>query len=327
MNVLIVALPYHHYTDAIAQEFERAGHRVALHSVQPRDFATKALRNLSPARWQKRLTAHHERVLRAEAGKHYDLVLFIQVHQVERPMFERFRREFSGARFVLYNWDSIDNHDYRPYIPDFDAVFTFDPADAARENLHYLPLFCVRDFQALRKDREQARKIYLVGNLVNLARYDAIRTFADFCAGRGMEFDTHLAATPPILLSLLRSGRSIRGVKRGAIGHQAFIDMLETSAATFDFANHRQTGYTMRVIENLCAGKKIITNNPRVAGEPFFSPDRFFVYRGDDFAGVEEFLDTPLERPEENFPAYHIQAFVDHLIRGEGHELPGAPTR
>ena len=81
----------------------------------------------------------------------------------------------------------------------------------------------------------------------------------------------------------------------------------------------------MRVIENLCAGMKIITNNPRVRDEHFYSPDRFHVYEGLDFTGVREFLDSPLADPEADFPEYHVQTFVQHLLRGTGHALPGAP--
>lgn len=322
MNILMIALPYHRYTGQIAEELRGMGHVVNLHDIQPRDAFTKGLRNISPKLWQARLDRHHRAILEAEGGRDYDLVLFIQVHQMRREMLEAFREEFSAARFHLYNWDSIDNHDYRPYIELFDSVLTFDPDDAAQERIEYLPLFCLREFQNLRKGDESLDSIYFVGNLVKISRYTAFRTFMEYCEAQGIRLRSHLASTPPVMLKLLRSGQWPRGLSGKAIDHDDFIEMMEKSSATFDFANHHQSGYTMRIIENLCAGKKIVTNNDRVTSESFYSPDRFHVYQDLDFDGVKSFLEIPLVNPELDFPEYHIQAFVRHLLEGKGHDLP-----
>jgi hypothetical protein len=265
---------------------------------------------------------HHQAILETERGREYDLVLFIQVHQMRREILKAFRSEFGAAKFHLYNWDSIDNHDYRPYIDLFDSVLTFDPVDAARERVEYLPLFCLRGFQNLDKIEQQEKSVYFVGNLGKISRYAAFRSFMDYCNRQGIRLRSHLVSTPPILLKVLRGGYWPRGLTYKSIDHDEFIDMMERSTATFDFANHKQSGYTMRVIENLCAGKKIITNNTRVLHEKFYSPDRFFVYKDLDFDGVKAFLDVPLSNPDLNFPEYHIQAFARHLVEGKGHDLP-----
>jgi hypothetical protein len=322
MNILMIALPYHSYTMQIAEELRNAGHAVNLHDIQPRDILTKSLRNISPRLWQARMDQHHRAILEEERGRDYDLVLFIQVHQMRRDMLEAFRAEFGAAKFHLYNWDSIDNHDYRPYVDLFDSVLTFDPDDALREDIEYLPLFCLREFQGLRKVDQHEKAVYFVGNLVKISRYAAFRSFMDYCERNEVRLRSHLKSTPPVLIKLLRSGHWPRGVAYDSIDRGDFISMMERSLATFDFANHQQSGYTMRVIENLCAGKKIITNNARVLGEKFYSPDRFHVFQDLDFEGVKAFLDVPLSDPELDFPEYHIQAFARHLVEGKGHDLP-----
>lgn len=322
LRILMVALPYHHYTSSIAAEMRHMGHDVVLHDIQPRDTVTKALRKLSPRQWQVRINQHHQRILMSERGKRFDQVIFIQVHQMEPSTFSRFRESFPDSRFVLYNWDSISNHDYRPYIGGFNQVLTFDPDDARDLGVGYLPLFCLRDFQGLARRCQDRGQVYFVGNLGKLPRYEAFRAFKRYCAGEGVPLRSHLAVTPPVWLQLVRAGGNPKDVALGSIDRSSFIDMMETSVATFDFANHAQSGYTMRVIENLCAGKKIITANPRVKQESFYSPDRFFVFESLDFEGVADFVRTPLCYPEADFPDYHIQSFVGHLLEGQGHALP-----
>ena len=325
MNILMVALHYHDYTRAIADEFERMGHTVSLHDIQPRSLAWKALSTLSRPMWEKALHRHHASILRAEQGKAYDLVLFIQVHQLRLPQLDAFRDAFPAARFALYNWDSIDNHDYRPYADRFDDIYTFDQGDAAEYGYKYLPLFCLRQFQFEEDPREADKGVYFVGNLVKIPRYLMIAEFRDYCEQRGIPFKTHLATTPPVKAALVKAGHVPRGLASGPIAKEDFIAMMKSVSATFDFANHHQTGYTMRVIENLCARRKIITSNAGVKRESFYSPDRFHVFEeGDGFEGVEKFLDTPLAEPERMFPEYHVQTFAKHLIDGTSHPNPQA---
>jgi hypothetical protein len=90
--------------------------------------------------------------------------------------------------------------------------------------------------------------------------------------------------------------------------------MVERSTTVFDFANHRQSGYTMRIFENLCAGKKIITNAARIRREPFYSADRIHVFEGRDFSGVKEFVQRDLAEPGLRFEQFHVQSFVRTLL-------------
>jgi len=322
MNILLIALHYHDYTAQIAAELRALGHRVSVHDIQPRDVLMKALRVTSPLRWQARLDAHHGAILKLETGKTYDVVMFVQVHQMRREMLDQFRENFTSARFILYNWDAITQHDYRPYLDAFDVVATFDPDDARRYDLLYLPLFCVRDFQRLERRQQNHRGVYFIGNIVNPARYEAVRQFSDYCSSENIPLKTWLACSPIVQLRLIRSGIMPRGVSTGSVSKSRFVAMIETSTAVFDFANHHQSGYTMRVIENLCAGKKIITNNARVEHESFYSPDRVHVFTGTSFAGVSEFLQQPLDQPDEDFVQFHVQNFVQHLLDARGHALP-----
>ncbi len=81
----------------------------------------------------------------------------------------------------------------------------------------------------------------------------------------------------------------------------------------------------MRAVENLCAGKKIITNNPRILAEPFHAPDRVLIpdrvlpdraliVDGADFGAVPAFLDRALTDPDARFAALHIQSFLRQLL-------------
>jgi hypothetical protein len=313
-KLLLIGLRYHDYTAAIIDEISRQGYQVTYHEIQPRTLYLKALKVLSEAAWQSRIDAHHRDILERERGNRHDYVLFIQAHQFSEANLRALREQQRQAHFVLYNWDAVTTHDYRPHVKSFDRAYTFDPDDARELGIGYLPLFCMRAFQDLRQLDQHERGVYFVGNIVSVQRYEALVAFKRYCADQGIRLRSYMACTPRVYMRLLRAGYLATDVSLRSIAQHEFIDMIERSTTVFDFANHRQAGYTMRVVENLCAGKKIITSNPRVRDEPFYTEDRFLVFEGLDFSAVRDFVARDLDDPGRRFEQFHVQAFVRALL-------------
>ena len=313
-KILLIGLNYHSYTTEIVLALRAQGHEVHFHDIQPGKPWLKVLRKFAPARYPATLDRYHRSILAAEQGWRADLVLFIQVHQMAQATLTALRQAQPAAEFVLYNWDAVSNHDYRPFLHHFQRVYTFDPQDAQALGLQYLPLFCIPAFLGLQRRDASGRAVYTVGNIVNPKRYEAIHAFKRHCAAQGIGFRPFMVGSTHALTLLLRGGHLPLDVSLRSIPQAEFIRLIETSSAVFDFANHHQVGYTMRTIENLCAGKKIITNNPAIRTEPFYSDDRIHVFDGLDFSGVQAFLARPLRDPEADFPAFHLSSFVRRLV-------------
>ncbi|GLH74273.1 hypothetical protein GETHLI_27750 [Geothrix limicola] len=325
-SVLFIGLDYHHYTRAILDEIRLAGFDVTNVDIQPRTLAFKIFKTVAAKRYQAYLDRHHRAAIDRASALRYDHVVFLQAHQISLENLARLRQTQPQAVFTLYNWDSLDNHDYLAHTPHFDRVLTFDYDDAQRHGFGYLPLFCVRPIQAARHDRARPFTVSMVGNIVNLKRYEAVQAFAGYCDNHGIQFDRYLVVSPVVLWRLLMAGIRPKGLHFRTISPQLFARMTEDSLAVFDYANHQQSGYTMRTIENLCAGKKIITNNKRVETDWFYSPDRFHCFEGFDFQGVRAFLETPIAEPERRFEEFHVQTFTRRLL-GPGAEAELTSTQ
>lgn len=302
------------YTKEIIRELKNMGHVVTYKDIQPRDFITKATKYISRKLYRHKLDEAHEAIVKSAAGKSYDIVLFIQVHQMKISTFQQLKLMLPSAKFILYNWDSLNNHNYSAYVKLFDKVYTFDPVDAETLGVNYLPLFCIKSFQNLSARENTVKTIYFVGNIVSVARYTSIQKFIKFCKDKNIVFKYYLACTPPVFLLLLRSGYLPLNVSFGSISEDKFIKMIETSTAVFDFANHKQSGCTMRVIENLCAGKKIITSNGYIVNENFYSDDRILVFDESDFGNVKEFIEMPIMDKDNKFEEFHLSNFLTRLL-------------
>ena len=312
-RVLFIGLDYHDYTKEIVLALERQGYKVDFHDIQPGTPKLKLIRKFLKAGYVNALDNYHESIILKSETFSYDYVLFLQVHQFRASSLQRLRNIHKNATFVLYNWDSIQNHNYLDRLQYFDRKLTFDPIDAAVHGQHYLPLFCLNELRDAKRSNVDSA-IYFVGNIVNPKRYEIIQEFKLFCRERGIPFRYFLRASTHSYLSTVRAGFIPFDISLLSLSSRQIRDLMDSASTVFDFANHDQQGYTMRVIENLCAGKKIISNNQRLLSEDFYSPDRIFVYQSNDFDGVEDFINTALEDPYKPFPQFHIDNFAARLL-------------
>ncbi|WP_370182614.1 hypothetical protein [Alteriqipengyuania sp.] len=293
-KILFIGIDFYAYTTEIRAAFERLGYTSDFHPIEHIDFWSKTAKKFLPGPYQKRLDAYHARIIEESAATQYDIVLFIQVHHVSHANMQRLRELQPQARFVLYNWDSLTTHDYRPYKPFFDHILTFDPDDAQAAGVTYLPLFAIPAFYAVDRSRPKDIDLYFVGAIGSLARFEALEKLHAFCEVHGLVTHFHLKCSPAVQLMLKRKGKSLPGINGDSLPFEAIIDLIERSRGTFDFANHAQSGYTMRLIENMAAGVKVVTEKKRIATEDFYRDDRFLVIEDHDLSAVPEFLAKPI---------------------------------
>ena len=314
-KILFIGLPYHSYIGAISHEMELMGYEVTFYPIELRKTWQKVLRTISKSAYKSTLDRSLTNMVKKERNNKYEYVVILEVHPFPLDIFKRLRFEHPEAKFVFYSWDALSSIiDYTPYLRYFDKAYTFDPDDAKRCGIGYLPLFCMREFQYL-PSGEYDYDVYMVGNMVKPARYKAVMAFEKYCKGKGLRFKKYLKCTPVVMLKLLLKGYIPHGLKLRSIKQTKFVNMMQRSKATFDFANHKQTGYTMRFMENLCVGRKIITNNKRALLEPFYSPDRIHVFDDLNFNGIREFLDKPLKPVDtEGIILFYIPNFVKGLL-------------
>lgn len=309
-RILLIGRDYFFYTRTIAQVLRsRVGAHVDFVPIEPGNHLYNIARRL-PAMsrwWQDR---YHDRTLRRLEGKKYDLILCVQVHQLGHRL-AWYKQRFPHARTVLYYWDSLVTHDYRPFLPQFDAAFTFDPVDAEEHTaLRYLPLFFTPEFRALRSAQPRPYDLSFVGTAVNRTRYEQLTALRGRAAAQWLRLFDYLLVSPFFYIAELLRGRRLRNVHFRPMRHAEVMQAYATAAAVLDLPNNRQTGFTMRTFETLGAHRKLVTTNIRAATAPFHSPETVCVLaEGADFptrdwiraktafpSGIEQFsLETWIE--------------------------------
>ena len=69
----------------------------------------------------------------------FDIIVVIRGDSLSQ--IQDFIENAKAERKILYEWDSLNNFNYAPYVHLFDIVKTFDMKDAEEMEIGYLPLF------------------------------------------------------------------------------------------------------------------------------------------------------------------------------------------
>ena len=313
-KILFIGLNYHGYTDAVADEIKYQYEcNVDYIDIQPRNFYWNFVKVFIPNLFELLLSRYHTYKFNAHSDNNYDYIFFLQAHQVSDKNFLLLKDIFSNAKFVLYNWDSLENHNYLPKVKYFDRVITFDPVDAEINNFDYLPLFCTRDLQKFSKS--SSNEVFMIGNIVNPKRLDAVNAFKKFALKNNLNFKTHLRVSLLVLFKLIIARYSIKNLELKDASTSKIKSFYESSSIVFDWANHSQTGLTMRAAEALGTGKKLITNCKYLKrseyaelGQVLVIDDRF------DFSEVNVFIKSSDNSFQPNKKLY-IQNFTKELFK------------
>ena len=100
-----------------------------------------------------------------------------------------------------------------------------------------------------------------------------------------------------------------------ALDYSSYIDMINRSVYTLDFAHPKQSGTTIRCFEALQCGTKIISNNKYILRNPAFNKNNVIIHPLN--GNVEELYHFMQQKSKikSKFKSRSINEFVDELLQ------------
>lgn len=292
-RLLVICPPFFGYDRAIAAAAEAAGYAVTLMDARASTSAAyKVGLKLAPG-LTRAVTARTMAARLADlpdpAG--IDTVLLVKGDGMTVETVRQLRQLAPRARVVAYLWDSLDNmRGMGPALALADRVFSFDRGDCARFGWSYQPLFArqtaasaavsVVSASAPAPQTEPLWDWSFIGSLHS----DRHRVLRALVAGNpGLRWFVHCYVQNRIV-RLFRAvpDRGVLGagpppLSMQVLDYARYAEVTAQSRAVVDIEHPAQTGLTMRTIETLIGGKKLITTNAAVRNSDLFHPDRVAV--------------------------------------------------
>jgi hypothetical protein len=323
VDTLLICPDFFGYASDIKNALERRGSKVLWLDGErhPANPLNRILISKFPTLVAALSGCYFSRALRQIRNCQIMYILVIKGEALSVSMIWRFKRAFPNAIFTLYLWDSLRHMGSSVYDKTFlfDRCFTFDPLDSKRENwLQYRPLFFAPAFYGL-SSKHSERDILFFGSM-HTDRYLVLKKLKHSLCG-GITFKIVLYYPSRFLFRIRRLyspymwKANINDFRFTPYDRKEMTAMVSRSRVVVDIENANQSGFTMRTIETLGAGRKLATTNIHVTCADFFVQENIFIMDRNNPSIPRRFIDgnfTPL--PTEVLYRYSLDGWLDDVL-------------
>ena len=321
-RILMFCPKFFGYDKKIADALRSQGHQVDLYDerVSNNVFAKTCIR-YNIKLFRPVLDRYISRIIADNTDKQYDFIFVVKGEGLTAKGLSQLRQAYPQAKQILYLWDSLEN------IPEgveknslYDRVLTFDPKDAKQYGLHFRPLFYHNGFSGKEETNAFDYDIAFIGT-AHSARPRIVKALRTQCEEKGRKMFSFLFS-PHYLVYLFNklTNCEYRNVKWSdlqtkPLPAQTVREIYNTSRCVLDIEHSKQRGLTMRTIEMLGMGKKVITTNALIAEYDFYNPQNFFIIDRENPVLDVSFFDTPyVPLPEQTQNKYSLDFFLKEIF-------------
>jgi len=321
-RILFIAQVFYDYHSQIQRELERQGAEVI--------FMENKLFRQDPV-LNKDLIAVFKRVLDSNYKEKYNASIISQVRDkkidylfclggfsITPGLIDTLKQLNPEMKAIVYFWDSFTVWNYRYLVNHFDKVYTFDPRDAKAYKLAYLPLFYTKEFEHRQVSGQQSNLDLLYIGSVGPASIDRVfllKKLKEEAISKGLTyffwlFNNERKVSLPV--RIINAGRKLVSrkyrtyintiakykkeedfIRSGILSREEVAAYLSGTKCVIDIPVPDQAGLTIRTLETLAAGKKIITTNEYIREEPFYSAQQIAVINRDSVSLDPAFIRHP----------------------------------
>ena len=319
-RVLLLYARFFGYDKMVKEALERRGAIVDLYDARANiNVVEKAIKKVSPVFYFKKQARFHKEIQESNSEKHYDYIYTNEFIAADTLI--GYKRCFPEAKLILYLDDSVANlKGVDETFPLYDRVLTFDRMDAVKYSIELRPLFFGKAYQdKARQEQPLRHNLCFIGTIhsdrqqiINLIEDDETvntggRDFYRYCyLQSGFMYWYYFARQP-----------EFRQKKRDYFAYsqlsaEAVAENMAQSVAILDIEHPKQSGLTMRTIETLGMGKKLVTTNADIANYDFYNSNNILIIDRNDPKLNAAFFDLPYEPlSKELYEKYSIDGWID----------------
>ena len=322
-KILMFGPSFFGYTECIAEHLRSLGAQVDLYDERPNNgVLCKTMLRYHIRLYRPKVAAYYQAVAEKNSSRDYDYIFVIKSEAIDAGILQMLRGYFPKAQCILYLWDAVDNvPGGKEKIRLYDRVLTFDHLDAKTYDLPLRPLFFRQEYA--QTDGENTDFIYDVAFIgtAHSIRPKMVQAVAQICQKEGRSCYQYLFL-PHLFVFFYNKllNPAYRKVRKADI-HFDSISPAEIrrvyagSRCILDVEHVAQRGLTMRTIEMVGMGKKLLTTNTGITQYDFYDPNNICVIDRNEPSIPADVWDSPYHPiPREIIGRYSLDAFVREIF-------------
>lgn len=247
-------------------------------------------------------------------------ILLIKAEGMTARVVRHLRARHPHASLGLHLWDGKENvNGIDKLVPLADAVSSFDPVDARENGWNYRPLFARNVAMSAAGCESKVFDWCFIGT-IHSDRHRVISRLRKVTGGAARSFVFAYFQSPMVLKLRKLIDWTLWSAPKGTLSTMpmAAADVARITAQSrtvLDVEHPRQRGLTMRTIETLLAGNKLLTTNQRLLESDLFDASRAQIIDRNVPRIDQAFLSQAVKPiPQELRDRYSCEAWVKELI-------------
>ncbi len=317
-RVLFINMNFYEYDYEIQKEISNLGFDVDMFCDKaPDSFYERIVRKYKNDLFKKRNYAHQERFIAKckQNAISYDVIFVIVGRHLSRNFLQELKLLNPNAKFILHLWDDIDRIENFINIKDvYDRITTFDSVDSMNYNYILVTKFYTNDF-VFDKSYSKSNNIFFVG-----ADHSDRREFVEKIINQcdKLEKDITLVMTRyQFFKKKIFSTKLAPFVKFSNMSLKEMARRMKECSVAIEVQHPTQNGLTMRSIEAMSAGTKIITTNKHIKEYDFYRPENVLVVDRKNPVVTSDFLNCPYQEISNDVKIkYSLNSWVKTIFAG-----------
>ena len=315
IRILMIGIGFYDYEETIAIRLRERGATVFRYEDRPKILNFRMVAYICrffPVLFRWLVSQHESEILRFVRKSKFDYVFVIRGDGISLDLIAQIKLTQKNCKFVLYLWDDLARlNQIEKRIELYDRVLTFDRKDAAADSrLIFRPLFFRPTTETY---TNKSIDIAFVGWL-HSDRLSEIRKIQQIAKNNGLKFYVYLYTGWITKFKLWLKGNA-QDLYTRPMRYSNYLKVHGQAKCVLDFPHPSQTGMTMRAIEAMGLGVKLITTSKDVVNYDFYCKSNVLLI--DDVKEMEilDFLEVEysgIDREIKNI--YSLDAWIDDVF-------------
>lgn len=204
----------------------------------------------------------------------------------------------------LFYWNTISQNKIKKELPP-SQIYTFDFNDSYRYNFHLVNQvyrYCDSSLSGT-----QNYDFFFIG--ANKGRLHGLKQLVKDLKSKGFSVKCIIFDYSGLLVDTYDIE-----IINYEIPYKKVIKYIQNSRVIIDYTKSGQSGYTLRILEGLFLGKKVLTNNNAIKESPLYKKENFFIY-DNNISEISSFMESPyIPYSEEDLEPYDINSWIKQFM-------------
>lgn len=281
-KVLFIGIGFYDYDEHIVKKMQDLGVEVNYYKEYPKLTKLQYLqKKLFPKSEEKLIKYYYNNIFENIKSKIYDYILVIKGDKVPEWFISNLKDKYTESQFILYQWDSIKRlQNFNNIKKYFNSILTFDRLDSIEYGYKFRPLF-YKDIYLNNEENTKEYDVFFSGYL-HSDRYNVLKKLINNYINLKIKHHLYIRKIE-FLKEQIKKFVKIEKLYDNSLVNFVSINDFENmewmrkSKAVLDLHHPQQSGLTIRTIEALAMGNKIITTNEDIKNYEFYNPKQICV--------------------------------------------------